>query len=316
MCRNFNLFFTILLLLATTNHSFADKKKAKSTPKPIVQTSMVVDSQTGKVLHSKNARTKIYPASLTKVMTLYLAFEAMESRKLSMNKKLFVSRRAASMVPLKLGLKAGETISIRDAILGTIVRSANDASVVLAENIAGSEKNFARLMTSKAKLLGMRNTCFKNASGLHHPEQKTTAMDLAKLTIAIKRDFPNYYPLFSKTSFQFRGNIVNGHNLVTANYAGAEGLKTGYTKAAGCNLITTASRGNKSLIGVVTGERSAGLRNAKMVALLNEHFDTKIQNRKFIANKPTAFKRTKVKMTKKKSTTSKLAARNKQKKRA
>jgi D-alanyl-D-alanine carboxypeptidase (penicillin-binding protein 5/6) len=237
-----------------------------------VETSLVVDSKNGKVLHAQNANIRIYPASLTKVMTLYLTFEALESGKLSMDKKLYISDEAVKRPPCKLDVKAGEYITVRDAILSQIIKSANNISVVLAENISGSEEKFAEMMTRRARQLGMNNTVFKNASGLHHPEQKTTALDLAKLSIAIKRDYAKYYPLFSRTSFEFRGKTVNGHNPVVANYNGAEGLKTGFTGPAGYNLITTASRGSKSLIGVVTGTNNKQVRDKKMVTLLDTHF--------------------------------------------
>jgi D-alanyl-D-alanine carboxypeptidase (penicillin-binding protein 5/6) len=265
--------FLVTLIINTSLVEAKHHKKSKTnviiTP---VQTSLVVDAKTGKVLHHQNSKVKIYPASLTKIMTLYMAFSAIESGKLSMDKKLYVSSNAEKMRPLKLGLKAGEAITVRDAILGLIVKSANDASVVIAESIAGSEKNFARLMTIRARQLGMKDTTFKNASGWHDPEQKTTAVDLAKLSIAIRRDYPQFYPLFAKTNFTFRGNIIHGHNKVTENYAGAEGLKTGYTIPAGCNIVTVASRKNKSLIGIVTGGRSAVSRNQKVVQLLDKHF--------------------------------------------
>jgi D-alanyl-D-alanine carboxypeptidase (penicillin-binding protein 5/6) len=235
-------------------------------------TSLVVDLKTGKVLHEQNASTRIHPASLTKLMTLYLTFESVESGKLSINQKLRVSEKAEKMKPCKLGLLKGEYITVRDAILATSIKSANDAAVTLSENIAKSEANFAMLMNSKARQLGMRNTKFKNASGWHHPEQKTTAKDLAKLAIALKRDFPRFYHIFSKTSFVYKGNVINGHNNVTANYAYAEGLKTGYTGPSGFNLVTVASKYNKTLVGVVTGSPTASSRDQKMVKLLDENF--------------------------------------------
>ncbi len=268
-------FLTLIINVSSVEARNHSKGKTTLTTSPI-ETSLVVDAKTGKVLQHKNSNVKIYPASLTKIMTLYITFSAIESGKLSMNKKLYVSGNAEKMRPLKLGLKAGETITVHDAILGTIVKSANDASVVLAENIAGSEKNFARLMTIRARQLGMKDTTFKNASGWHDPEQKTTAIDLAKLSIAIKRDYPQFYPLFAKGNFTFRGNIIRGHNKVTENYAGAEGLKTGYTTPAGCNIVTVASRKNRSLIGIVTGSKSAISRNQKVVQLLDKHFNNKM----------------------------------------
>jgi D-alanyl-D-alanine carboxypeptidase (penicillin-binding protein 5/6) len=251
-------------------------KRAKKKKSPTrTQTSLVVDGRSGKILHASNARKKIYPASLTKVMTLYLVFEALESRKLSLNKKLYVSKYATQALPGKLYLRHKDTIIVRDAILSLIVKSANDVARVVAENIAGSEKKFARLMTVRARQLGMKNTTFTNASGWHDARQVSTAVDLAKLSIAIKRDFPQYYHFFKKTSFKYKGKTIRGHNKVTATYPGAEGLKTGFHTPAGCNLITAATRGNKSLVAVVTGRNSSAIRNKKMVQLLDKHFGVK-----------------------------------------
>ncbi|MES2215253.1 MAG: D-alanyl-D-alanine carboxypeptidase family protein [Pseudomonadota bacterium] len=240
----------------------------KSTP-----TSLVVDAKTGRVLHSEEAHTSIYPASLTKIMTLYLAFEAVENGKLSMGQKIAVSAKAANMPPLKLWLKPGETITVRDAIMTLIVHSANDSAVVISEALGqGSEAKFADLMTKRARQLGMSNTQFRNASGWYHPDQKTTAHDLAKLAIAIKRDFPQYYPLFTQTQVVFRGKTIHGHNRVTANYPGAEGLKTGFNNPAGVCIVTTASRDNQELVGIVTGSPSARHRDSKVMTLLDKHF--------------------------------------------
>jgi D-alanyl-D-alanine carboxypeptidase (penicillin-binding protein 5/6) len=249
-------------------------KKVTKSASP-VQTSLIVDGKSGKILHSRNTRTKIYPASLTKVMTVYLIFEALESGKLSLNQKLYVSNYATKALPSKLYLKAKERIAVRDSILALTVKSANDVARVVAENIAGSEQKFARLMTIRARQLGMKNTNFTNASGWHDPKQVTTAVDLVKLSIAIKRDFPQYYHFFNKTSFKYKGKNINGHNRVTATYPGAEGLKTGFHTPAGCNLITIATRGNKSLVGVVTGRQSSRVRDKKMVQLLDQHFGVK-----------------------------------------
>nr|WP_253308561.1 D-alanyl-D-alanine carboxypeptidase family protein [Rickettsia endosymbiont of Ceutorhynchus assimilis] len=249
------------------------KKTIKISPKPPIQTSLVVDAKTGKVLHAQNAQIRIYPASLTKLMTLYLMFEAIETGKLSLNKKLVVSKKAENMAPCKLGLKAGETITVKEAIIALIVKSANDVAVAVAENMKGSEKDFAHLMNVRAHQLGMKDTYFKNASGWHDPLQKTTARDLAKLALALQKNYPSFYPLFSKTSFVFRGNTVYGHNKITQNYQGANGLKTGYHTPAGFNLVTTASRNGKSLIAVVTGRKTAISRDKQMIGLLDQHFN-------------------------------------------
>jgi D-alanyl-D-alanine carboxypeptidase (penicillin-binding protein 5/6) len=259
-------------------NSFAHKAVAVSDP---TKSSLVVDMKTGKILHAQNAKAKVNPASLAKVMTLYLIFESIESGKLSLTQKLYVSKHAEQMQPSKLGLKAGEYITVRDVILALIVKSANDGAAVAAENIAGSEPKFARMMNRRAKQLGMHDTNFTNASGWHDPAQKTTAVDLAKLAIAIKRDFPKFYHLFSRTSFSFRGQVISGHNHVTANYRWSEGLKTGYTRPAGFNLITTASRNNMAVVAVITGGKSAAIRDKQMVSLLDQHLGgIKIKNKK------------------------------------
>lgn len=248
------------------------KKKKAIAARPRVQTSLVVDARTGQILHAHNATEKIYPASLAKIMTLYLLFEAVDSGKFSMKDRLYVSDHAAEAPPSKIYLKAGEKISVKDAILALVVKSANDAARVAAENIAGSERKFVQLMNIRAEQLGMRDTLFTNASGWHDPKQVTTALDLAKLSIAVKRDFPKYYHFFANDSFIFQGKRIKGHNRVTANYPGAEGLKTGFTTPAGCNLITAATRGKRSLIGVITGSTSAATRDQKMMSLLDQHF--------------------------------------------
>lgn len=247
----------------------------QTTYYPRIKTSLVIDTDTGRILHSENAQSKIYPASLTKVMTLYIIFDAIKSRAVSVNKYFYVSDKASKAVPCKLGLETGARIKVSDVILGLIVKSANDTAIVAAENIAGSEERFTRLMNKKAKQLNMHNTLFKNASGLHHPEQQSTASDLAKLALSLKHNHPDFYHLFAKTSFQFNGKTICSHNHLTKHYKGATGLKTGFTNHAGFNLITTAKRGDHSLLGVVTGCDSAVLRNKKMKSLLDKHFACK-----------------------------------------
>ena len=263
----------LLLCVAVTvlSNNFAYGAKKKPVPLP-VQTSLVIDSKTGKILHEKNSTTKIYPASLTKVMTLYLLFESIESGKFSLNKRLLVSHNAEKMPPSRLGVKKGEYITVREAIGALATKSANDVAVVVAENIAGTESRFVKIMNARARQLGMKDTNFANASGWHNPKQKTTAKDLAKLSIAIKRDYLPYYKFLSKNSFVFRGKVVRGHNRVNERYVGSEGLKTGYTTPSGYNLITAATRENVSLIGIVTGGRSATSRDLQMIRLLDTHF--------------------------------------------
>lgn len=284
MLLKFKYFIAIPVFLVVCNLqlniSEAARKKSLTRTGGPVQTSLIVDGKTGKILHSHNQNVRVYPASLTKVMTLYMLFEALEAGKFSLNDKLYVSPNATRAHPSKLHLKAGDQISVREAILALIVKSANDAAIVVAESIAGSEQKFAKLMNIRAKQLGMKNSFFTNASGWHHPAQKTTPIDLAKLSIAIKRDFPQYYGFFAKTSFKFKGKQINGHNRLTANYPGAEGLKTGFTNPAGCNLITVATRNGKTLVGVVTGSNKAIARDKKMASLLDKHFGIKNDNLK------------------------------------
>ena len=272
----------VILLVLSSSSAFAAKKRKKCAKhRPPIQTSLVVDERTGRVLHSSNANRKIYPASLTKVMTTYLIFESLASGKLNLKQKFYVSKYATKALPSKLYLKAGEKISVKDAILALNVKSANDVARVVGENIAGSERKFARLMTVRARQLGMKHTTFTNASGWHDPKQVTTAVDLAKLSIAIKRDLPQYYHFLGQTSFSYKGKTIRGHNAVLANYQGATGGKTGYHTPAGCNLITSATRGNKSLVGIVTGRKSSAIRDKKMVQLLDKHFAMNNNKAKF-----------------------------------
>lgn len=275
------LFFSCIITFSINSCPAYAARKPVSLP---TQTSLVVDYKTGRILHDNNSTARIYPASLTKLMTLYLLFEAINSGRLSMNQKLYVSKNAEKTLPSKLGLKAKESITVREAILALVVKSANDVSMVVAENIKGTEEKFAQLMNIRARQLGMKDTYFKNSSGWHHPCQKTTSRDLAKLSIAIKRDFPKYYAFFSRNNFVFRGNTIRGHNKVNETYEGVEGLKTGYTIPAGYNLITAATRKNKSLVAIVTGGRSAESRNLQMVKLLDTHFG-KPNSNKTMANK-------------------------------
>lgn len=236
-----------------------------------VSASVVVDAKTRKILHHYNLNTKAYPASLTKMMTIYLAFSEIKNHKLSFNTKMNVSQKAALVSPTKIGLKARSFLTVRDAINSLIVISANDAAIVLAEHIGGSEENFARLMTQKAKSLGMRDTVFKNPNGLPHKDQVTTAMDMAKLAIALERDFPEYYHLFSQTNFSYNGRKYFTTNKVTAKYTYVNGIKTGYTKASGYNLVTSVQKNGIKLIGVVLGEHNSVSRNQKMVELISKH---------------------------------------------
>jgi D-alanyl-D-alanine carboxypeptidase len=235
-------------------------------------TSIVVDHATGRILSQTGADTVNYPASLTKMMTLYLLFEEMEAKRLGPRSALKVSARAAGMPPSKLGLRAGTTIKVEDAIHAIVVKSANDVAVVIGENIAGSEGKFAERMTRKARALGMSHTAFRNASGLPDSRQKTTARDMATLARRIISDFPGYYSYFSTEKFVYRGRTYRTHNYLVLTYDGMDGLKTGYIRASGYNLASSAVRGGRRIVGVVLGGRSSGSRNAEMARLLDAGF--------------------------------------------
>jgi len=248
----------------------------RTAPNPAASTekyaALIVDADTGVTLFSVNADEPRHPASLTKVMTLYLTFEALQSGKLRIDQPLRVSAWASIQSPTKLGLKDGSSITVRDAIFGLITKSANDASVVLAEALAGDEDVFAQRMTEKAHKLGMNATNFRNASGLPNAQQVTTARDLATLALAVMRDFPAYYHLFSTQEFVWGGHVITNHNRMLASYPGADGLKTGYTVASGFNLIMSARRESKRLIGVVMGGETAQARDHHMAELMDRGF--------------------------------------------
>lgn len=237
-----------------------------------VHASILVDVQTGRVLEAHNADRRCYPASLAKLMTLYITFQQLSTGKLTLGKELPVSRHAAAQAPTKLYLRPGERISVRSAILAITTRSANDVAVVLAEAEAGSEWNFAQLMNREALKLGMNRTTFRNASGLPNRHQRTTARDMSKLAMAILRNYPQYYHFFKARSFDFRGRTIYGHDHLLGHYPGVDGLKTGYTSASGFNIVTSAVRYNHRLLGVVMGGRSARSRDRLMIALLNRGF--------------------------------------------
>lgn len=232
----------------------------------------VMDARTGEVLHQDNADEIRHPASLTKMMTLYLAFEALDDGKLSLDQRIPVSSFAESMAPTKLGVRAGQTLLVEHAILGLVTKSANDAAVVLAEAIGGSESQFAAMMTRKARQLGMRSTVFRNASGLPDDDQVTTARDFAMLGRALIQDYPKYYPYFSRRSFAYGGRNLPNHNRLMSRYDGMDGIKTGYIRASGFNLVGSAVRDGRRLIAVVMGGKSAVARDNRMAALLDDAF--------------------------------------------
>lgn len=233
---------------------------------------IVIDAQNGSVLHSRHADARRYPASLTKMMTLYMVFEALEKGRLSLDDRLKISRRAAGQPASKVGLRAGRTIKVRDAILSLVTKSANDVATVVAEGLAGTEVEFARQMTKKARQLGMSSTAFRNASGLPHRKQVTTARDMARLSRALLRHFPQYYDYFSTRFFQYGGSRFKNHNALLRSYSGADGIKTGYIRASGFNLAASAERNGRRVIAIVFGGRTARTRNKEVERLLNIGF--------------------------------------------
>jgi D-alanyl-D-alanine carboxypeptidase len=234
---------------------------------------IVVDATTGQVLNEVNADEQNYPASLAKMMTLYLTFKGLKSGQLTMEQEFPVSAWAANRAPTKLGLRRGQTISVNDCIFGMITKSANDAATVMAEGLGGSEGHFADLMNAEALRIGMTGTHFDNASGLPDPQNTTTARDMAKLAMALYHDFPQYVQFFSTKEFMFRGQLVRGHNHLMDSYPGMDGLKTGFTDASGFNLASTAVRDGHRLFGVVMGGRTASARDHLMARLLDDGFD-------------------------------------------
>lgn len=231
---------------------------------------IMVNAEDGSVMYEMNADELRYPASLTKLMTLYITFNALESGRLKLTDKLKVSATAASRSPSKLGVRAGETITVKDAVMAVIVKSANDCATVLAEHFSKNEAEFAVLMTKTAKKLNMNQTTFKNASGLPNSQQKTTARDMSKLAMAVYHHFPQYYKWFSVQSFKYKGQTITGHNHLLSSFAGADGMKTGYTAAAGYNIVTSAKRSGKRVIAVTMGHRYLNERDKKASVMMDK----------------------------------------------
>jgi D-alanyl-D-alanine carboxypeptidase len=233
---------------------------------------ILLDAETGQVLSEANADAVTYPASLTKMMTLYLTFEALNAGKLRLDQQLAVSSEAARQNPSKLGLGAGDTVPVHDLILGLVTKSANDAAVVLAEGLGGSVPAFADRMNRKARQLGMEHTYYRNPNGLPDPSQQTTARDIARLALTLYHDFPREYRYFSTREFEFRGEKISSHNHLLEWYEGADGIKTGFINASGFNLAASAVRGGHRLIGVIMGGRSAHSRDDEMADLFDQGF--------------------------------------------
>lgn len=256
------LVLVILLVLSLAVQAQANSRYA----------AIVVDANTGEVLHESQADASRYPASLTKMMTLYMLFEAIEHRKMTLDTQMRVSPHAASMPQTNINLRPGDTISVREAIPALVVRSANDVAAVVAEALGSTEANFGRMMTDKARRLGMRSTTFRNASGLPNSEQKTTARDMAILSTRLMKDFPQHYHYFSTQSFRYKGITYNSHNRMVRNTNGVDGLKTGFIRASGFNVATSAKRGNRRVIAVVMGGQTAATRDQHMAQLLDRSF--------------------------------------------
>jgi D-alanyl-D-alanine carboxypeptidase len=261
------------LALAPLCDAFAKtKSKSRSRAAPSIAAAIVVDMATNEILYSKAEDAKRAPASLTKMMTLYVLFSYLRAGKITLESELVVTPHAASQSPTKLGLKPGATIATSDAIKALVTQSANDVAVTVAENLAGTEENFARLMTDKARSIGMNDTLFRNASGLPNDEQVTTAHDMALLAQRLIRDYPEYYTVFETKYFSYKGKRYRNHNRLLFGYKGTNGIKTGYTRASGFNLTASVQRDDKHLIAVVLGGRTGSQRDAAMRSLLDKYF--------------------------------------------
>ena len=274
----FSLAAAIAILAVATEPADARKRKRHSVKQAKAATSynppyaaIVVDAKTGAVLHQSTPDGARHPASLTKIMTLYMLFEQLEAGKIALDTPMPVSEEASSQAPTKLGLKPGSTLMVEDAIKGLVTKSANDAAVVIAEKLGGSEEEFARMMTRKARAIGMQNTVYRNASGLPNDQQVTTARDQALLGIAVQQRFPKYYKYFSLSSFVYHGKGIRNHNKLLGKVEGVDGIKTGYTNASGFNLVTSVKRGYRHIVAVVLGGRSGASRDARMRELISSH---------------------------------------------
>jgi D-alanyl-D-alanine carboxypeptidase len=255
----------ILVLAAVCLMLGASQAGAYSPPKA----SLIIDANSATTIHSRSARAARYPASLTKVMTLYIVFAYLRDGRLDLDTRLTVSKNAAKRPPSKIGFKPGDSLTVRAAIRLLLTKSANDVAAAVAENISGSEPAFARLMTRKARAMGMKDTTFRNASGLPHSEQKTTAYDMSILARRVLNDFPEYADYFKTRSTKYRGRTYRSHNRLLFNYEGVQGLKTGFIRASGFNVMLAVKRGGKRLIAVIMGGPSARARDARARRLLD-----------------------------------------------
>ena len=275
-CRRWGALGLAALLAASAVSSNSDARSRRHRPQPAAEAepyqpsyaSIVVDANSGAVMQATNADSPRHPASLTKIMTLYLLFERLEAGKIKLTTEMSVSPHAAIQAPSKLGLKPGETISVETAIRAIVTKSANDVAVIVAEALGGSEEEFAKQMTAKARTLGMMHTTYHNASGLPEDQQFTTARDMAILGRAIHDRFPQYYPYFSTRTFTFRGRTVRNHNHLLGSVDGVDGIKTGYIHDSGFNIVTSVQRNNRHIVAVVFGGHTAEARDARMRSLI------------------------------------------------
>jgi D-alanyl-D-alanine carboxypeptidase len=271
---HFSSFLLVVMLICAVSISQAWARPQFS--------SIAVDARNGSIILANDPDGLRHPASLTKMMTLYILFQELKAGRVKLSTPLTVSRRASIMQPSKMGLRPGTTLTVEQAIKSLIIKSANDVAATVAENLGGTEGDFAMRMTQTARDIGMSRTTYRNASGLPNPNQITTARDQATLALRLMRDFPQYYPYFRLQGFVFNGRTIRTHNRLVGNFSGTDGIKTGYTAASGFNLVTSTRRGDARLVGVVLGSTSAGKRNSYMMAMLTKAFP-KAKNGKMIA---------------------------------
>jgi D-alanyl-D-alanine carboxypeptidase len=270
--------------------ALAKAKSPTSTPYAPPYAELVVDARSGKTLYAVNPDAQRHPASITKVMTHYLLFEELDAGRLSLGSQIKISAWAQKQAPSKLGLNAGDTISVEDAIKAVVTKSANDIAVAIAESVGGSETNFADLMTKKARSLGMTHTVYANASGLPNPRQLTTARDLVTLGKSIQQRFPKYYSYFSMRSFEYDGDTIGNHNKLLGRIDGVDGIKTGYTQASGFNLLTSVHQDDRALLAVILGGRSGPSRDRRMAELIDTYLEKAVNSTAVAANRVTAGK--------------------------
>jgi len=273
-------FFILLLVLICNLQSLAQAQIVQPCSK--IGSLLVVEEESHKILFETNSQKLIYPASLVKMMTAYLTFEALEKNQLTLERELTFSARAQEISRVNkvntLGIKEGDKISVLKAIQTLIIKSYNESAIVLAEAVANNEWDFVKKMNKKALELGMINTSFRNASGLHEEGQYTTASDLARLALHLKKDFPQFYNFFSMKEFSYKNRIIKSHNRILNEYEGAEGMKTGYTNASGYNLVSSAKNNNKRIFSVVTGCASSRYRDDLSKFLLDLSFLDSAEN--------------------------------------